>query len=450
MLPFQQALCAPSRNSFLTSRRPDSLKLYDFYSYWRDVAGNFTTFPQHFKENGYYTKSVGKIFHPGASSNYTDDFPLSWSKIPFHPKSEKYKNAALCPNKDGTLGKNLICPVWVDNQPSQTLPDMESLKEAVSFISDYKKNDPYFLAVGFHKPHVPFRFPIEYLKYHPLEKIELPQNRWRPSLLPTVAWNPWNDLRRRDDMKLLNISYPFGPMPDKTTKKIIQSYNTATTYIDDLIGKLIKHVDKNTITVITADHGWSMGEHGEFSKFSNFQTATKVPLIINIPNLLQNTIYIDNFVELVDIFPSLVDITGVSKALELCPFGTKMELCTEGRSFVRLLKDKPIKKKTLSKTAIFTQYPRPSTYPQKKPDSDRATVKDIKIMGYSIKTPKFRYSEWIKFNQNFTVDWNTIYGKELYDITIDPEENMNLIGRPELSNIEKTLQVKLRLGWRYV
>lgn len=93
------------------------------------------------------------------------------------------------------------------------------------------------------------------LDFHPLENITLPRNRWRPSLLPTVAWNPWTDIRWRDDMKLLNISFPFGPMPDEITKKIIQAYNAATTYIDDLFGQLVQNVDDNTIIILTGDHG---------------------------------------------------------------------------------------------------------------------------------------------------------------------------------------------------
>lgn len=164
-------MCAPSRNSFLTSRRPDSLHLYDFYSYWRDVAGNFTTLPQHFKEHGYHTHSIGKIFHPGISSNWTDDAQYSWSEKPYHPPTEIFKEAKVCPTAKGTRAKNLVCPVITNEQPGGTLPDLESLNEALNFLT-YRENSvdnkPYFLAVGFHKPHVPLKYPIQYLrKYNP-------------------------------------------------------------------------------------------------------------------------------------------------------------------------------------------------------------------------------------------------------------------------------------------
>ncbi|RVE43119.1 hypothetical protein evm_012235 [Chilo suppressalis] len=159
----QQALCAPSRNSILTGRRPDSLRLYDFYSYWRQTIGNFTTFPQFFKENGYETFSVGKIFHPGLSSNFTDDYPYSWSFQPYHPPTEIYKDAPVCEDPlTKKLESDLICPVIIKEQPGQTLPDLQSLKYALNILRQ-KHNKPFLLAVGFHKPHLPLKFPRKYL-----------------------------------------------------------------------------------------------------------------------------------------------------------------------------------------------------------------------------------------------------------------------------------------------
>ncbi|XP_039299359.1 LOW QUALITY PROTEIN: iduronate 2-sulfatase-like [Nilaparvata lugens] len=183
----QQALCAPSRNSFLTSRRPDSLLLYDFYSYWRHVVGNFTTLPQFFKERGYVTKSIGKVFHPG-----------------------------LC-------------------------------------------------------------------YYHPLENVPLPDNRQRPYGSPTVAWNPWNDLRERDDIAKLKLLFPFQPMPVDWMKSIIQSYNAAVTYIDELIGELLltlenEGLDNNTIVAL-------IGDHGELSLLGS--EATQIHSFLNMFCLLQ-------------------------------------------------------------------------------------------------------------------------------------------------------------------
>lgn len=261
----------------MTSRRPDTLRLYDFYSYWRDTVGNYTTLPQHFKENGYFTHSIGKVFHPGVSSNFTDDAKYSWSDAPYHPSTEKYKESKVCNTRNGTRARNLMCPVIIEEQPEGTLPDIQSIDAALDFLN--RRNNainpqPYFLAVGLHKPHVPLKYPLEYLsnfectivcminfhlynfvEHHPLEAIEEPVYHYRPPGLPVVAWNPWTDVRQRDDIASLNISFPFGYMPSITNKKIIQSYNAATSYIDDLIGNLLNKITSNTIIIVVGDHG---------------------------------------------------------------------------------------------------------------------------------------------------------------------------------------------------
>ncbi|XP_022902900.1 iduronate 2-sulfatase [Onthophagus taurus] len=452
----QQSLCAPSRNSFLTSRRPDTLRLYDFYSYWRDSVGNFTTLPQHFKEHGYITHSIGKVFHPGISSNFTDDNPYSWSGKPFHPITEKYKDAKTCRNRDGTLGANLICPVIVKEQPKGTLPDIEILEAAIDFLKTIQNEKcPYFLAVGFHKPHIPFKFPVEYLRFHQLNKIKLPKNHARPSSMPTVAWNPWTDVREREDIDKLNISFPFGEMPLNQTKEIIQAYSASISYIDDLIGTLLQQIDRNTIVVLLGDHGWSLGEHGEFAKYSNFDVATRVPLIIQVPGMTQTMIVLDDLVELVDLFPTLVDLTQITSSLEPCPricedSTSKLSLtCTEGRSLVPIMVSSLQRKNVTDKDAVFMQYPRPGTFPSLMPNSDKPRLKNIKVMGYSIRTKTHRYTEWIGFNsKKFKRNWKKVYGRELYDHNLDSQEVLNLAEREELKPLVEYFSKRLRGGWK--
>ena len=223
----QQALCAPSRNSFLTSRRPETTKLFDFYSYFRDFSGNFTTLPQYFKENGYDAHSIGKVFHPGISSNFSDDMPYSWSRTPFHPSTEIYKNVAVCIGKDQKRHQNLLCPVDLETQPEETLPDIQSTNEALKFLEEKSMNhskNPFFLAIGYHKPHVPFKFPSDFLDLYPLKDIDPPDNPEKPELMPNIAWNPWSAMRTRDDIAALNLSFPFGPMTKEYTLLIRQHY----------------------------------------------------------------------------------------------------------------------------------------------------------------------------------------------------------------------------------
>lgn len=193
----QQAVCAPSRVSFLTGRRPDTTRLYDFNSYWRVHAGNFSTIPQYFKENGYVTMSVGKVFHPGITSNHTDDSPYSWSFPPYHPSSEKYENTKTCRGPDGELHANLLCPVDVVDVPEGTLPDKQSTEQAIQLLEKMKTSaSPFFLAVGYHKPHIPFRYPKEFQKLYPLENITLAPDSEVPDGLPlwrtTPGWTSGN------------------------------------------------------------------------------------------------------------------------------------------------------------------------------------------------------------------------------------------------------------------
>ncbi|XP_032928544.1 iduronate 2-sulfatase isoform X2 [Catharus ustulatus] len=462
----QQAVCAPSRVSFLTGRRPDTTRLYDFYSYWRVHAGNYSTMPQYFKENGYMTLSVGKVFHPGISSNYNDDYPYSWSIPPFHPSAEKHENDKTCRGKDGKLYANLVCPVDVTEMPGGTLPDIQSTEEAVRLLNVMKTNrQKFFLAVGYHKPHIPLRYPQEFLKLYPLENITLAPDPWVPKKLPSVAYNPWTDIRQRDDVKVLNVSFPYGALPDDFQRQIRQSYYAAVSYLDVQVGLLLNALDNvglsnNTIVVFTADHGWSLGEHGEWAKYSNFDVATRVPLMFYVPGMTTSPVsqgarvfpYLDPFshigvsapqgqskkvVELVSLFPTIAELAGL-QVPPACPemsFG--VVLCTEGSSIVhyfnvseRMLEegkegydstDRCFKEEPFA----FSQYPRPADTPQW--NSDKPKLKDIRIMGYSMRTIDYRYTVWVQFDpNNFSANFEDVHAGELYMMESDPNQDYNI------------------------
>ncbi len=438
----QQALCAPSRTSFLTSRRPDTTKLYDLQSgYWRKVAGNFSTLPQVFKENGYETISMGKVFHSGHSSNGSLDFPYSWTSKPFIPSTNKYKNKSVCPGEDGELHHNLLCPVDVEKQPEGTLPDLQVAEKAQKFLSEASK--PFFLAVGFYKPHVPFKVPKEYLDLYPHDEIPLPLNKHKPENLPDVAWNTWNSLERREDIAALNLSFPFGEMPDYWSREIRRFYLASTTYIDDQVGKVLKAIkDKNnTIVALIGDHGWSLGEHQEWAKFSNFEVAVKVPFIIK--DFRKNKFVSNRFsepVELLDLFPTLVDLAGL-EAVEKCPKNSsKVKLCTDGRSLRPLLNGLERHQEPFF---AFSQYPRPSLEPHI--DTDQPRLKHIRFMGYSLRTKYYRYTEWVAFDRvAFKPNFCKVEARELYNRFWDPEENHNKANSWLYKGVQKILAKILR------
>ncbi|XP_073842292.1 iduronate 2-sulfatase [Musca autumnalis] len=443
----QQALCAPSRNSLLTSRRPDTLHLYDFYSYWRTARGNFTTLPQYFKSHGYYTYGIGKVFHPGVSSNNTDDYPLSWSTQPFRPKTERYMNSPVCPDKLGVLKRNLICPVDLQTQPYKTLPDIESLHEAKRFLQTRAKSKrPYFLALGFHKPHINFRFPKEYMRiFNAHQFLNYTTDKFRPHDMPKVSWNPYTDLRKRDDVKRWHIPFPYGPMKKMQAAKIRQAYYAAVAYVDDLFGKFMAEVNlENTVVLVTSDHGWSLGEHAEWAKYSNFEVALRVPLIIKSPEFPRPTRAVNDLTELLDIFPTMVDLAhlpSVPKCSKNGPMSHQLT-CTEGKSLYPLMKEGMTE--FVCETHAISQYPRPGKVPTQHPNSDKPKLKNIKIMGYSLRTQHFRYTLWVEFNpKNFSRDWSIIYGEELYDHRLNHLEEVNLAKWPQFNGIRLELKEKL-------
>ncbi|XP_058054448.1 iduronate 2-sulfatase [Anopheles bellator] len=438
----------------LTGRRPDTVRLYDFYSYWREFSGNFTTLPQYFKQHGYRTHSVGKVFHPGVSSNFTDDYPLSWSEPTYHPPTEQFTNSPVCIDPiDGQLRRNLLCAVVPEMQPLHTLPDMESTEEAKRFLRDYG-NGPYFLAVGYHKPHIPFRIPVKYLNLHPQSKFSSVGSWDRPWGLPAVAWAPFLDVRERDDAHILNISFPYGRIPEDFQQRIRQHYYAAVTYVDELIGELLAEVDlARTIVMLTSDHGWSLGEHGEWAKYSNYDVAVRVPLVISTPTMNapgsgSEEVKIENVVELLDIFPTVVDLAGlppIPACHEKRP--RKALSCVEGKSLVPLLLANGTANEDSSpeQWIAYSQYPRPEPYPSIVPSSDDPKLRFIRIMGYSLRTERFRYTAWISFNpKTFKRDWSTVHGEELYDHQIDANENLNLADRPQLDQIKNYLKRTLR------
>ncbi|XP_063577151.1 iduronate 2-sulfatase isoform X4 [Pongo abelii] len=397
----QQAVCAPSRVSFLTGRRPDTTRLYDFNSYWRVHAGNFSTIPQYFKENGYMTMSVGKVFHPGISSNHTDDSPYSWSFPPYHPSSEKYENTKTCRGPDGELHANLLCPVDVLDVPEGTLPDKQSTEQAIQLLEKMKTSaSPFFLAVGYHKPHIPFRYPKEFQKLYPLENITLAPDPEVPDGLPPVAYNPWMDIRQREDVQALNISVPYGPIP-VDFQKIRQSYFASVSYLDTQVGRLLSTLDdlqlaNSTIIAFTSDHGRQSMD----------------------------------LVELVSLFPTLAGLAGL-QVPPRCPVPSfHVELCREGKNLLkhfrfRDLEEDPYLPGNPRELIAYSQYPRPADIPQW--NSDKPSLKDIKIMGYSIRTIDYRYTVWVGFNPDeFLANFSDIHAGELYFVDSDPLQDHNM------------------------
>ncbi|XP_026539220.1 iduronate 2-sulfatase [Notechis scutatus] len=300
-------------------------------------------------------------------------------------------------------------------------------------------------------------FAQKFLKLYPLENVTLAPDPAVPKKLPSVAYNPWTDLRRREDVAAFNLSFPYGPIPEHFQRKIRQSYFASVSYVDTLVGKLLNALDEaelshNTVVVFTADHGWSLGEHGEWAKYSNFDVATRVPLMFYVPGVTTPISYpgqkffpfIDPFaqdscsglpgkpkemVELVSLFPTLAELAGLAVP-PACPQPSfHVPLCSEGKSLVQYFPSSSGEKenhgsKRKETPVAFSQYPRPGDIPA--PNSDLPLLQDIRVMGYSIRTDDCRCTVWFGFNpNNFTVDVKDIHGGELYFEKSDPNEDHN-------------------------
>lgn len=466
----------------LTSRRPDTLRLYDFYSYWRRDRPNYRTLPQHLKAAGYTTRSFGKIFHPGASSNHTDDYPHSWSVPAFHSITETEMNRAVCPDpQTGALERNLVCPVDLPQQPYGMLPDQDTVLRAIEFMRIHAldprapRQPPYFVAVGLHKPHIPLRFPRAYLQRHePVERFAAPPFAYVPHALPAVAFAPFTDIRRRSDVQRQNVSFPFGPMPAAFGQRVRQAYYAAVSYVDDLVGELMRAVDwRETVVVLTSDHGWSLGEHAEWAKYSNFEVALRVPLIVCAAHLKgprreeAAPTHVPRVVELLDVYPTIIELAGL-KVPRRCERNGNAEndtSCTEGRSLVPFMLKHVQQNGTTTEDedeqttaawhtdedhddddaagTAFSQYPRPADYPQA--NSDRPRLAEIRLMGYSMRTTHFRYTAWLRFDAvRFRRDWSVVVAEELYDHRLDAAEDSNLVERAELQTVRWMLRRRLR------
>ncbi|KAK7097566.1 iduronate 2-sulfatase-like [Littorina saxatilis] len=472
----QQAVCSPSRTSFLTGRRPDTTRIFDLVHYFRKVAGNYTTLPQHFKNNGYVTQSVGKIFHPGSASGGTDDYPYSWTYPAYHAPTVKYTGKKICPGPDGKLTHSAVCPVDLKTVPGGSLPDIQNTDFTIDFLKNRSMDHkPFFVGMGYHRPHLPFAYPKEYLDLYPMSNIRLPPNPYYPPWLPEVAWVPYGELKSYDDVNAMNIS-TFGIVSPEYTLKLRQSYSAAASYTDAQVGRVLQALDQygladNTIITFHGDHGWQLGDHGEWCKHTNFDIATRIPMLVHVPgvtankvrrgkmypfhdalgeqfqskpNSQQSELVSDSLVEAVDLYATISELAGVDIP-STCPDNSlDVAFCTEGASLVPIIKNLTSSTGSLTswKPAVFSQYPRAKVVPTNE-------APDTPIMGYTMRTDGHRYTEWIAYNHTtFTADWSKVYARELYIYSNDPDEDVNVAEVPAFQDLATSLSQQLRAGWR--
>lgn len=407
----QQAICMASRASMLSGYRPETGQIYrngPLFSHIPDAL----TLNQHFINNGYEAVAMGKIYH------HASDYDQGWSQDPFKPdgdwKGRGYlgKAAARQIKEHAEANPKLegrgIGPAFeARDAPDNAYPDGVVADYAIKELNRLK-DQSFFLAVGFIKPHLPFNAPQKYWDLYPEEDIQLASNPFLPQGVPPEALTEWGELRAYYGMP------EEGPIPDELARKLIHGYYACVSYIDAQIGRLLDELDRlklreNTIIVLWGDHGWKLGDHGMWCKHTNFELDTRVPLILSAPGMASRGKHSEALVELVDIYPTLC---------ELCDLELPNHL--EGTSMVPLLAnpDKSWKK------AAFSLYAKKET------------------MGYSLRTDRYRYIEWRDPEDG------SVQARELYDHQKDPEENINVAGSPKNQELVATLAEMLNDGYK--
>jgi arylsulfatase A-like enzyme len=438
----QQAVCSPSRASLMFGLRPDKTRIWDLQTPVRTATKKNKTVAQHFKENGYETVAFGKIFHISMADDGHDT--QSWS-IPYkevnqynYPKElgepfgthfqDPELKAELQSSYDALIKKG-IKPGQARNQTLQNLKkstecisvvdeayqDGQSAINAVNMIKKLSnKEKPFFIAVGFKKPHLPFVAPKKYWDLYDRNNIELAKWQKAPVGAPEFAMHTWGELKSYSDIDPEIM--PSGILNDEKQRELIHGYMASVSYTDAQIGKLIDElkkqgVDGNTVIVLWGDHGWHLGDHNLWCKHSNFEQATRSPLIFVAPQEKAGQKN-SSPVEFVDIYPTLCDLAGVN--------------ITEDLDGVSL---KPILDGSREKVKEFaiSQYPRGAN------------------MGYSLRSDRYRYTAWFKYDyrgKEKPTKQNLI-AEELYDYGTDPDETKNHAEEAEYSGVRKELSEQL-------
>ena len=375
----QYPVCNPSRTSLLTGLRPDATRVFGNQQHFRKTLPDVVTLPQHFKQNGYVTIGLGKIYHRGQTMEDLRpemDDPASWTR------SQYFEGTPLGNTGEGrnlTGGKLAWCRWLAAEGTDEDQPDGMIAREAVNAL-EANRDNPFFLAVGFHKPHDPFIAPRAYFDMHPLDKISL-----------------HSDPADRDAAHALGgkgaFAEAFAAFGERERREYTRAYYAGTSFTDAQVGKVLDALDRlkladRTIVVFLGDHGFHLGERGWWNKSTLFELSARVPLIIAAPGNREHPGKTSSrTVELLDLYPTLADLAGL-----------KLPPGLQGVS-IRPLLDDP--------TAAWD---RPA-YTQ---------VQRGKVAGHSVRTARWRYTEWDDGRA----------GAELYDHAADPGEYRNLAADP--------------------
>jgi iduronate 2-sulfatase len=466
----QQAICSPSRASLMTGARPDTIGVVENYTYFRDTNPDIITLPQHFRANGYQTVNVGKVYH----GKYNDP-EKSWSGRPAWNKMPKgmpkpigigayalEENQQLVAEKKKRFGENahsalLKGPAMeAADVPDQTFEDGYNTDLAIATMKEMIENDqPFFMGLGYKKPHLNFVCPKRYWDMY--DPAKLPAGTYTPAPKSGAAMG----LHASFELRVRHGIPKYGEFDADLSRELLHGYLACVSYVDAQIGKVMKFLDEagirdNTIVIVWGDHGWHLGDMGIWGKATNYEIATRVPMMIQTPDMVKAVRgkKTDALVELIDMYPSLCELSGL-------PIPDHIE----GHSFAPLLSIPD----QAWKTAAFSQYPSPALREWAAnpitPDMRKLffgpLIKDVEsaimeqlddawqrelfekhLMGYSMRTDRYRLVAW---RDHRDPNSKPLF-VELYDHETDPGESVNMAeSNPEL--VQRLVE-QLNAGWK--
>lgn len=443
----QAAVCAPSRASVMTGLRPDSNRVWDLRGKFRVNLPNVVTIPQHFHKHGYHTVSMGKIFHNHMPDRISFDEPdlrpqkyMTPEMIDREPESfyhDEALNEELAEVRKRRLAKNpnAYADGWAYGRATESFdgPDNQfydgaQTELAIETMRRLKEKDqPFFLALGYYRPHLPFVAPKKYWDMYDSDKLSMASNPYLPKDSPVMAMNSAYEMKGCYDFE--HVKHPsVASLTEQEARLLKHGYYASVSFVDACLGKLMKGLaelglDKNTIVVVWGDHGWKLGEHGSWCKQTNYNIDTRVPLLIRVPGAAGQGSKCNGLVELVDLYPTLCDVAEI-------PIPDDME----GTSLKPLLSDS----KQDWKSAAFSQFHRA---PRITPDGGR-------YMGFSMVTTRYHYVQWRNWDHVKGVAEKEIVAQELYDLEFDPQENTNIANLENHKQLIEELSGQLSRGWQ--
>ena len=474
----QQAVCGPSRASILTGRRPDTTQSQFPYSWCWSVRGQFTTLPHYFREEGYITAGSGKLFHPDACGqadpHSVGDDRTAWS-MPYFPEPECVQWGSVpCPKTaywNDTMGDS----VFVSDLDDDQLTDGQLATHAQALLGNFSKQgvgigsgQPFFMAVGLHKPHLPHIAPKKYFDMYDLNETSLPPNPDVPKNFPQGAWYPSDEIRTYIDAHKQFMADGFAevhPISDADIKMHRRAYFAATSYVDAQVGRIMDTLDSsglsnNTIVVLWSDHGWHLGDTNSWGKCTNFETATRNTLMWRVPGG-KNSGKSNRLVEMVDLYPTLLELTGLPQMRSCVGDEGPTSLCLQGESYAsEFINGAPVRE---AKKYAYTQWMYGQIHPgddsrgptiERLQDEDVAPyhVQDRKPVvphniGYTVRSDAgYRLTEYYPYNHTtFSANWDGgMLAREFYDYNMDPLETVNQVHNSSYTSLINDMHTVMR------